>query len=120
MKRSTVWSVFVTLLVLVSASTLRAQSNPSPFDLNTGSYSLTDWQSTATAGSYPASMVFQQSAIIDDQPDAAAVADWNCSYALTSGARVNGLGANGIGFINTGTINCNCAFVGSAVLALNT
>lgn len=120
MKRSTVWSVLITLLVLTSSSVLHAQSNPSPFDLNTGSYSLTDWLSTSAAGTYPASMVFQQTANIDDPADAPAVADWNCSYSLTSGARINGLGANGIGFINTGSIQCNCAFVGSAVLALNT
>ena len=120
MKNMTPVSVVLALLVFVTATTLRAQSNPTPFDLNTGTYSLTDWLSTSPAGTYPPSMVFQQTTNIDDPSDALAVADWNCSYALTSGARINGLGTTGIGFINTGTLNCNCAYVGSALLALNT
>lgn len=120
MKRSIVWSVFIALIVLANATSAFAQSNPTPFDLNTGSYSMTTWLSTAPAGTYPANMVFQQTANIDDPSDAQAMADWNCGYALTSGARVNGLGTTGVGFLNTGSLNCNCAYVGSAVLALNT
>ncbi|MCX6140043.1 MAG: hypothetical protein NTX15_04310, partial [Candidatus Kapabacteria bacterium] len=120
MKRSIIWSVLFTLVAFAFATTASAQSNPTPFDLNTGSYSMTDWQSTAVAGTYPANMVFQQTANIDDPFDAPAIADWNCAYSLTSGARVNGLGTTGIAFINSGTLVCNCAFSGSAVLALNT
>ena len=60
MKNMTPVSVVLALLVFVTATTLRAQSNPTPFDLNTGTYSLTDWLSTSPAGTYPPSMVFQQ------------------------------------------------------------
>lgn len=81
---------------------------------------MTSWLSTSTAGTYPPNMAFQQTVSIDSPFDAQAVADWNCSYALTSGARVTGLGTTGVAFLNTGTLNCNCAFVGSAVLALTT
>lgn len=120
MKISTVFSVVAILMILTSATNIIAQSNPTPFDLSGGNYALTDWLSTSAAGTYPPSMVFQQPANIDDSFDAAAVADWNCTYSLTSGARITGLGTNGVGFINTGTANCNCAFAGSALLALST
>jgi hypothetical protein len=65
-------------------------------------------------------MAFHMTANIDDPAEQVAIADYNCAYNLTSGARVTGQGTSGFSFINTGTLVCNCAYVGSAVLALNT
>lgn len=119
MKRMTAWSALLTFM-LVGSVVMNGQSNPAPFDLNAGSYSFTTWNNTQAAGTYPPSMVFHQAPIIDQPLGTAPVADYNCAYNLTSGARINGLGVSGVQFLNTGTLVCNCAFVGSAVLALNT
>lgn len=120
MKRVTAWSVVLTLMIAVGSVVMKGQSNPLPFDLNAGSYSFTTWNNTQAAGTYPPSMVFHQAPVIDQQLGTAPSGDFNCAYNLGSGARINGLGASGIQFINTGTLVCNCAYVGSAVLALNT
>ncbi len=120
MKRSPLVSLVLALCTMLSAGVLFAQTNPTPYDLSLGNYAFTDWAATAAAGTYPPNMVFQQSEVIDAPADAPGIANWNCAYNLTSGARINGTGANGLNFINTGTLQCNCAFVGSAVLALNT
>jgi len=120
MKRMTAWSVIIALVLAVGSITTMGQSNPVPFDLNSGVYSFTTWNNTQAAGTYPPSMVFHMTPVIDQPLGTAQSADYNCAYNLTSGARVNGLGASGIQFINTGTLVCNCAFVGSAVMALNT
>ena len=120
MKRVTAWSVLLTLMIAVGSVVMHGQSNPLPFDLNAGSYSFTTWANTQAAGTYPPSMVFHQAPVIDQPLGTAPSADYNCAYNLTSGARVNGLGTAGIQFINTGTLVCNCAFVGSAVVAVNT
>src|ERR1700743_1033374 len=42
------------LLLLFSFQSIKAQTNPSAFDLSTGSWTLTGWNSGVTAGSYPA------------------------------------------------------------------
>ena len=120
MKRVTAWSVVLTLILAVGSITMMGQSNPLPFDMNSGTYSLTTWNNTQAAGTYPPSMVFHQAPVIDQPLGTLPSGDFNCAYNLSSGARINGLGANGIQFINTGSTPCNCAFVGSAVLALNT
>lgn len=120
MKRMTAWSLLLPLMLAIATVGMNGQSNPTPFDLNAGSYSFTTWNNTQAAGTYPPSMVFHQAPVIDQQLGTAPSGDFNCAYNLTSGARINGLGANGVQFINTGTLVCNCAFVGSAVLAVNT
>jgi hypothetical protein len=119
MKKFTIWSVAV-ILCLISTLNVLAQTNPTPYDLNLGSYTLTQWLNTSTAGTYPPSMVFHMTANIDDPAEQVASGDYNCAYNLTSGARVTGQGTSGFSFINTGTLVCNCSYVGSAVLALNT
>lgn len=119
MKKFTIWSVAV-VLCLISTLNVLAQTNPTPYDLNLGSYTLTQWLNTSTAGTYPPSMVFHMTANIDDPAEQVASGDYNCAYNLSSGARVTGQGTSGFSFINTGTLVCNCSYVGSAVLALNT
>ena len=120
MKKFTIWSVTAVLCLLATLSQLNAQTNPTPYDLNLGSYTFTQWLNTSTAGTYPPNMVFHMTANIDDPAEQVASGDYNCAYNLTSGARVTGQGTSGFSFINTGTLVCNCSYVGSAVLALNT
>ncbi|MFM8770422.1 MAG: hypothetical protein ACKOE4_00150, partial [Candidatus Kapaibacterium sp.] len=90
------------------------------WSLSSGNYTLTDWLNTNAAGTYPTAMMFHMVDAIDAPSDALPTSDWNCAYNLTSGARINGLGTGGLAFINTGTLVCNCNFVGAALLSLNT
>lgn len=120
MSRFVLFGVIITVLAVFTINNATAQTNPSVFDLNSGNYAFTDWLSTAPAGTYPPNMAFHMVGSIDSPADAVATADWNCAYSLTSGARINGTGTTGLTLINTGTLVCNCAFIGSAVLALNT
>lgn len=110
-------------VLLAGMPLLNAQTNPTPFDLSTGNYSFTTWNSSQAAGTFPPSMVFHTLPILDAQADQASNGDWLCPYSNTAATRIRGEGANGISFVNTGstpTNGCNCSFVGAAVLALNT
>lgn len=108
---------FLTSLILSFALYFSfAQTNPSPFDLSTGNYSLSSWDATNPAGTYPPNMRFHRSNTQDPRLSTEMTADYTSAYNLTSGSRINGLGTNGFSFLNTGT-NGN---LGAAVLALNT
>jgi hypothetical protein len=102
--------------VFCSLQQLLGQTNPTPFDLSSGNYSLTEWAATNPAGTYPPNMVFHRSNVQDPQLGDEMVADYTGAYNLTSGTRINGLGTDGFSFLNTAT-NGN---LGAAVLALNT
>jgi len=110
-------------VLLAGMPVLNAQTNPTPFDLSTGNYSFTTWNSSQAAGTFPSSMVFHTLPVLDAQADQAPNGDWLCVYSNTAATRIRGEGANGISFVNTGSTpsnGCNCSFVGAAVLALNT
>jgi len=92
------------------------QTNPTPFDLSSGTYTFTEWAATNPAGTYPPNMIFHRSNVQDPQLADEMTADYTGAYNLTSGTRINGLGTDGFSFLNTAT-NGN---LGAAVLALNT
>lgn len=124
------------ILLSVTLSTLLfsyafAQSNPSTFNMTSGNYSFTSWDSLAAPGTYPPnSMIHIHTAAdpaIADEP----TGDWVCAYNLTSRSRVLGEGVNGISFINTSNfqdsqarcgngVNDVGGYVGEFVVALNT
>jgi hypothetical protein len=83
------------------ASTGFTQTMPSAFDLSSGNYSFTTWDSLSSAGSYPPNMIFQISTNADPAELDEPTGDWLCLYNLTSRSRVNGLGVDGIAFLNT-------------------
>lgn len=98
-------------------STLFGQlSYPTPYDLTLGTYSFTDWIASNPAGTYPPSMIFHRSGTQDPLLSTEMTTNYTSAYNLTSGSRINGLGANGISFVNTSS-NGN---LGAAVLAINT
>lgn len=108
-----------TIVLLASTIAATAQTNPTPFDLSTGDYSLTSWDATNGAGTYPPNMVFHIFNRTDNnlQPDTAQViGNYTGSYSATSGTRINGLGTDGFAFLNTSSPGN----LGAAVLALNT
>ncbi len=107
------FALFLTFLLNVN---LLSQTYPNPFDLSSGNYSLTEWASTNTAGTYPPNMIFHRASVQDPTLSAEMTTNYTSAYNLTSGTRINGLGADGFSFLNTGT-NGN---LGAAVLAINT
>jgi|688.fasta_scaffold17892_4 hypothetical protein len=105
-----------------------AQSQPIPFDLSTGNFLFSEWDSTSAPGTYPSSMILHtlnaQTASIADTGKA----DWTCAYNLNAGPRFKGKGLNGIGMVNTGSSQLStCAsdtatpvYVGELVVGMNT
>ena len=96
-----------------------SQTNPALFDLSTGSYSFSSWASTSPAGTYPANMIFHRvTTFTDPTLTTEMTQDYTSGYGVTSGARVNGLGANGFSFFNSGS-TAGQGYLGTAVLGLN-
>jgi hypothetical protein len=120
------------LSVTLACATLfaLAQSNPTPFDLSSGSYSFIEWSESSSAETYPNNMIFHEFAVQDPIITEEPTGDWVCVYNIASRSRVVGLNANGVGFINTGDTQDSDArcqngtnrggYVGAAVVALNT
>lgn len=101
--------------LVITAATAGAQTAPAPFALAGGDYTFTEWAATAAPGTYPASMRLHRGPVPDpglaDEPNA----DYTGAYGLTSGTRINGLGADGLAFANT-----TGGDLGAAVVAVNT
>jgi len=125
-------SVFA-LSASIFATNALAQTNPTPFNLAAGSYSLTQWDSTSAAGTYPPNVVIHTCSTAADTSAFVATANWSCQYNFTSRSRVMGKNANGISFRRTGPVFsdfCDTTtfanppavkkFPGAIVLALNT
>lgn len=102
---------------------------PALHDLGAGNYSLTEWASSNSAGSYPTSMVFHY--VPSNQTTAFVVEgnlNYDCAYDKTSRPRINGKNSDGFSFATTSSSqynNClsgtaSSRFMGAAVLGLNT
>lgn len=102
--------------IILSVTRSYSQTNPSPYNLSGGNYSLTTWPATSPAGTYPPSMRFHRGPSQDPGLTAEPNADYVDAYNSTSGSRMNGLDSDGFSWRNIGT-NGN---LGAAVLALNT
>jgi hypothetical protein len=122
--------ILLTIPLFILALGLFAQTNPTPFDLSSGSYSFNNWAAGSTAETYPNNMMFHVFAAADPILATEPNGDWMCVYNIASRARVSGLDADGVGFINTGDIQdteARCqngptntgGYVGAAVVALN-
>jgi hypothetical protein len=122
------WYLFLAGLLGMN-NCVSAQTNPAAFNLSTGTYSFTQWDSTSAAGTYPAHMIFH----IDTVREGAvfsARGNYTCGYNLTARARINGRNNRGVSFLqtsnplsdlctSTGTTTIK-KFMGAAVLSLNT
>ena len=120
--------------------TLNAVSDPTPFDLSTGSWTFTGFSSTTAAGSYPANgatgadattgiataasanMIFHGLTNADPALTDAATTDYAAAYSFTSKTRISGQATHGVSFCNTGSANTGgpTGTIGEAVLALKT
>lgn len=124
--------IVLSFILCLKGVLLFAQTSPSPFDLSSGAYTFTQWDSAVSinpAGSYPAHMKFHTLGNQNPAENTVANGDWACSYDLQTGCRVNGKDTLGVAFINIGnsqTPNCmvngtgTTIYVGDATVALNT
>lgn len=109
------WTAVATFCIVAAS----AQTNPTPYSLSSGDYSLSAWDATNAAGTYPPNMAFHVFNRADNnlQPDTAQViGNYTGAYNGTSGTRINGLGVDGFAFLNTSSPGN----LGAAVLAINT
>jgi len=91
------------VLVNLEGNTIEINiSNPTPFVLDSGNYTFTEWDENSPAGTYPANMVFWTHATTDPDINVEFIEDWNCLYNLSNRSRINGEGENGFSFVNTG------------------
>lgn len=112
--------VSVVCMVLCAATTLLSQTNPTPYDLALGDYSLLTWSPTNAAGVYPPGIRFHRTAngsAVDPGLSVDLTTDYTLAYNLTGGVRINGLDDQGFGIVNTGTTTNGQ--LGGVVLALN-
>lgn len=77
-------------------------TNPIVFDLSSGNFSFTEWDSLAAPNTYPANIRFWTSNENDAELPVTFGDDWKCVYNLGGRSRILGLESDGIGFINTG------------------
>jgi len=112
--------VSVVCMVICAATTLLSQTNPTPYDLALGDYSLLAWSPTNAAGVYPPGIRFHRTAngsAVDPGLSVDLTTDYTLAYNLTGGVRINGLDDQGFGIVNTSaTTNGQ---LGGVVLALN-
>ena len=109
-----------------------AQTSPAAFDLSSGAYIFTAWDSSVAinpALSYPSNMIFHTLGNQSPDENTAANGDWACVYNLQAGCRVNGTALQGAAFVNiSNSQGANCmangsgasVYVGDATVALNT
>ncbi len=113
-------TTFTFLLVLAFVTSAFAQTNPLPFDLSGGNYSMDTWSKTSGAGTYPANMVLHTTSTLDAPISTTFDKNWTAAYNLTSKARFEGADYDGISFLNTSSTNSGQGFPGEIVLAINT
>ncbi len=109
-------SLIIIALFASAVSKSSAQSNPTPFDLSTGNFSMTSWPAASSAATYPANMVFQRTGTQDPGLGVDMTSDYVGAYNGGIGSRINGLDDNGIAFLNIGT----AGNIGAAVAGINT
>ncbi|MBX7093182.1 MAG: T9SS type A sorting domain-containing protein [Flavobacteriales bacterium] len=116
---------FSVLIAFLLSYTAIGQTYPTPYNLALlGNYSMTDWASTSTAGTYPTSMVFHKLSQVNPNLSSTEVGNITGSYSLSTKTRMNGLGAGGFSFTNSNTTPDNTGYQtnrgGHAILAVNT
>ncbi len=105
----------VLALILPFGVLVKAQTTPTPFDLSTGSYTLTAWDSLSPAGTFPPNMAFHYVAANQIAPFYTnGSSDFNCSYKKSKRSRINGLMNKGIGIVTTSTSQYNDCNTGAA------
>jgi hypothetical protein len=116
------------LFIIVLSNTVICQTQPIPYNLSTGTFNFTSWDSLSPAGAYPPNMTFQYVPSNHSGPfynDSST--DYSCPYNINKRPRFNGYMDKGISFITTSNSQYNdCSsgtasqrFVGSVLLSVN-
>jgi len=124
----TTFSMLMFASILTFTTKVKGQTNPAPYDLSSGSYLFSAWDSLSPAGTFPENMAFHFVAANQTAPfytDAAS--DYTCPYNGTKRPRIIGLMNHGIDLITTSSSqynDCNTGtassrFMGAVLLALN-
>lgn len=110
---------------------LFSQTNPTPYNLSSGSFTFEAWAATSPAGTFPGSMAFHftnDPTSVAFDPTANGNADYDCSYSATARCRFNGIDNDGVSIVATSSAQYNdCVsgtvsptrFTGAAVVGLN-
>lgn len=125
MKNSIFQKVLIGTLLLSSYKGV-SQSNPTPFNLETGgTYNFTNWPSTSPASTYPNNMIFHIMA--NTNPTLGSVSSGNVTGIyndVSTKTRINGLGTGGFSFRNSSNTPDITGYtsnrLGEAVLGINT
>ena len=105
-----------------------AQTSPTPYNLSSGTYTFTNWDSINAAGTYPGNMMFHTLGNQNPTETTPANGDWACAYQSLNGCWIKGRATDGVAFRNIGnsqTSSCltngsGSVYVGDATVALNT
>jgi len=123
--------LFATFFYLL-INQIYAQTSPAPYDLSSGTYSFTAWDSASAVNpalTYPANMMFHTLGSQNPDENTPSNGDWACSYDLQTGCFIKGTAQLGVAFRNIGNSQLtSCAanassgsiYVGDATVALNT
>lgn len=118
MKAGRFTAFFILVILLISGQIPSfSQTDPAPFNLGGGNYTLATWPSGSAAGTYPLNMRFH-TCPNDSNPALAdpTGGDYTGAYNLGTGNRFAGLNAIGIGMFNSVKTPTT---VGAIVLGLN-
>lgn len=124
--KTTILKKAVIGILILSSYRGESQSNPTPFNLETGgTYSFTNWSATSAASTYPNNMIFH--ILANTNPTLTSVASGNATGVYNDAStktRMNGLGTGGFSFRNSSTTPDLTGYtsnrLGEAVLAVNT
>lgn len=124
--KNTIFQKVLIGTLLLSSYIGVSQSNPTPFNLETGgTYNFTNWPATSPASTYPNNMIFHIMANVN--PTLSSVASGNVTGIyndVSTKTRMNGLGTGGFSFRNSSAtpdiIGYTSNRLGEAVLGINT
>lgn len=109
-----------------------AQTSPVPYDLSSGAYTFTTWDSSTAvnpAMTYPGNMMFHTLGNQNPNENTPANGDWACAYQSLTGCWIQGKDTDGVAFRNIGNGQIPACmtngtgtniYVGDATVALNT
>jgi hypothetical protein len=121
-------NILFVVLFIIQISVF-AQTSPAPFDLSSGTYTFTNWDSLSPALTYPTNLMFHTLGNQNPDESTPANGDWACSYDTLNQCWIKGKGTEGIAFRNTGSSQIPACmangtgtsiYVGDATVALNT
>ena len=95
----------------IAAFSVHAQTSPTPYNLSSGAYTFTAWDSLAPALSYPTNMMFHTLGNQNPDENTPANGDWACAYQSLNGCWIQGKDTTGVAFRNIEIRRVNTEFI---------